>query len=103
MLSSQREGARKEQEMYQREVVLYTRSRSLKGWRAKRFLRHLGCRFEVIDTTGDPKVLVDLSKAISHKVNRPYIFVDHRPVGGMGTVRALVSAGQFDHLLCDNL
>jgi hypothetical protein len=36
--------------MYQREAVLYTRSHSLNGWRAERFLRHIGCRFEVIDT-----------------------------------------------------
>jgi hypothetical protein len=29
----------------------------------------------------------------------PYVFVDHRPVGCMGTVRSLVGSGQFEHLL----
>ena len=89
--------------MYQREAVIYTRSHSLNGWRAERFLRHIGCRFEVIDTRRAPKLLVELSKAAQHEVSPPYVFVDHRPVGGMGTVRALVGAGQFDHLLRDDL
>jgi hypothetical protein len=39
--------------MYQREVVLFTRSHSLPSWRAKRFLKHIGYRFDVIDTGRD--------------------------------------------------
>jgi glutaredoxin len=85
--------------MDQRKVVLYARSRSLNGWRAARLLRRIGCYFDVIDTRGAPKVLVELSKVAYHKVSAPYVFVDHRPVGGMGTVRALVGSGSFDHLL----
>ncbi len=37
--------------MDQREVVLYTRGRSLRCWRAKRLLRRGGYEFEVLDTT----------------------------------------------------
>ena len=85
--------------MDQRKVVLYARSRSLNGWRAARLLRRIGCYFDVIDTRGAPKVLVELSKVAHHKVSAPYVFVDHRPVGGMGAVRALVGSGSFDHLL----
>ena len=85
--------------MDQRKVVLYARSRSLNGWRAARLLRRIGCYFDVIDTRGAPKVLVELSKVAHHKVSAPYVFVDQRPVGGMGTVRALVGSGSFDHLL----
>ena len=85
--------------MDQRNVVLYARSHSLNGWRAARLLRRIGCYFEVIDTRRSPKVLVELSKAARHKVSPPYVYVDHRPVGGMGTVRALVGSGSFDHLL----
>jgi hypothetical protein len=33
----------------------------------------------------------------------PYIFVDRRPVGGMGTVSELVGPGQFEQLLQENL
>jgi glutaredoxin len=89
--------------MDQRKVVLYARSHSLNGWRAARLLRRIGCYFEVIDTRRSPKVLVELSKAARHKVSPPYVYVDHRPVGGMGTVRALVGSGTFGHLLRDDL
>ena len=89
--------------MDQRNVVLYARSHSLNGWRAARLLRRIGCYFDVIDTRGAPKVLVELSKAARHKVSPPYVYVDHRPVGGMGTVRALVGSGTFGHLLRDDL
>ena len=89
--------------MDQRNVVLYARSHSLNGWRAARLLRRIGCYFEVIDTRRSPKVLRELSKAARHKVSPPYVYVDHRPVGGMGTVRALVGSGTFGHLLRDDL
>ena len=89
--------------MYQRNVVLYTRSHSINGWRAARFLRRIGCSFEIIDTRLAPERLVELSKAAKHKVRVPYVFVDHRPVGGMGMVRKLVGSGTFDRLLHYNL
>ncbi len=89
--------------MYQRKMVLYTRNRSLRCWRAKRLLGRAGYRFEVIDATADPGVLAGLSEAAHHVVTPPYVFVDRRPVGGMGTVRALVGSGQLEHLLRDDL
>jgi glutaredoxin len=89
--------------MDQRNVVLYARSHSLNGWRAARLLRRIGCYFEVIDTRRSSTELVEFSKSARHKVSPPYVFVDHRPVGGMGTVRALVGSGTFGHLLRDDL
>jgi glutaredoxin len=92
------------EDMDQRKVVLYARSRSLNGWRAARLLRRIGCYFDVIDPRSSaPKVLAELSNTAKQKVSAPYVFVDHRPVGGMGTVRALVGSGSFDHLLRDDL
>ncbi|HZC00435.1 MAG TPA: hypothetical protein VE844_03445, partial [Gammaproteobacteria bacterium] len=84
----------------QREIVLYTRDRSLRCWRARRFLGHTGYRFEVVDsTTEDPGVFAELSEGFNCEMVAPYVFVDHRPVGGLGTVRALVGSGQFEHLV----
>jgi hypothetical protein len=58
------------EEMDQRKVVLYARSRSLNGLRAARLLRRLGCYFDVIDTrTSAPKVLAELSNAAKPKVS----------------------------------
>ncbi len=89
--------------MYQREMVLYTRNRSLRSWRAKRLLGRAGYRFEVVDAIADPGALAELSEAAHREVALPYVFVDCRPVGGMGTVRALVGSGQFDRLLRERL
>jgi glutaredoxin len=90
--------------MYQRRMVLYTRNRSLGCWRARRLLGRAGYRFEVVDTTEDPGALVGLPGAARREeVAPPYVFVDGRAVGGMGTVRALVSSGQFEHLLREEL
>ncbi|CAA9439168.1 MAG: hypothetical protein AVDCRST_MAG03-3845 [uncultured Rubrobacteraceae bacterium] len=89
--------------MYQREMVLYTRNRSLRCWRAKRLLGRAGYRFEIVDATADPGVLDELSEAAHREVAPPYVFVDRRPVGGLGTVRELVGSGRFEHLLRDNL
>jgi glutaredoxin-related protein len=83
----------------QREIVLYTLDRSLRCWRAKCFLGRTGHRFEVVDATKDPGVLAELSEASHCEVVPPYVFVDHRPVGGMGTVRALVGSGHLEHLV----
>jgi glutaredoxin-related protein len=33
----------------------------------------------------------------------PYVYVDGRPAGGMGTVRALAVTGQLERLLRDDL
>ena len=90
--------------MYQREMVLYTRGPSLSCWRARRFLCRAGYRFEVIDVAGDPGMLAELSEVARRKVApSPYVFVDRRPVGDMGTVRALAGSGRLEHLLRDDL
>jgi glutaredoxin len=89
--------------VYQREMVLYTRNRSLRCWRARRLLGRAGYRFKVVDATGDPGMLTEISKVVQHEVALPYVFVDHRPVGDLDTVRALVGSGQFEHLLRDDL
>jgi hypothetical protein len=89
--------------MDQREVVLYTRSHSLNSWRAARFLRHIGYTFEVIDTSEDPELLLELSKGVQRNVAPPYLFVDHRPVGDLGTVRTLAHSGQLAHLVREAL
>jgi hypothetical protein len=84
----------------QREIVLYTRERSLRCWRARRFLRRTGYRFEVVDSTkGSGGMLAELSEGFNCEMVAPYVFVDHRPVGGLGTVRALVGSGQFERLV----
>ena len=91
--------------MYQREMVLYTRGPSLSCWRAGRFLGRAGYRFEVVvDIAGDPGMLAELSEAARRKVPpSPYVFVDGRPVGDMGTVRALAGSGRLERLLRDRL
>jgi hypothetical protein len=92
--------------VYQREMVLYTsRGRPLRCWLAKRFLCRAGYRFEVVvDATDEgPGALAGLAGAARRGSGPPYVFVDRRPVGGMGTVRALVGSGQFEHLLRGNL
>ena len=49
-------------------------------------------------------MLAELSEAARLKVPpSPYVFVDGRPVGDMGTVRALAVTGKFEHLLRDDL
>lgn len=73
-------------------------------WRARRFLGRAGYGFEVVDVAGDPGMLAEQSEASRRKVApSPYVFVDGRPVGDMGTVRALAVSGQFEHLLRDDL
>jgi glutaredoxin len=90
--------------VYQREMVLYTRGPSFSCWHAKRFLGRAGYGFEVVDVSGDPGMLAQLSEAARRKVPpSPYVYVDCRPVGDMGTARALAVSGQLEHLLRDDL
>ena len=90
--------------MYQREIVLYARGPSLSCWRARRFLERAGYGFEVVDVGGDPAMLAELSEIARRKVPpSPYVYVDRRPVGDMGTVRALAGSGQLERLLRDAL
>ena len=96
-------GHQKGDNMYQREMVLYTRGSSLRCWRARRFLGRAGYSFEVVDVAEDPGLLAKLSGVAHREVSPPYVFVENRPLGGMGTVRALVGSGQLERLLRDRL
>ena len=91
--------------MYQREMVLYTRSRSLRCWRAKRLLARRGYHFKAVETTDDE--LLDLLKQLrpksSYRQTVPYLFIDHRPVGGLREIRALDGSGILQHLVRDAL
>ena len=100
--------------MQQREMVLYTRGHSLRCWRAGRFLSRAGYGFEVVDVAGDLEMLERLSGAAHRevapphasgrrKMAPPYVFVDRRPVGDMGTVKALAHSGRLELLLRDRL
>ena len=91
--------------MYQRELVLYTsRGRPMRCWLARRLLCRAGYRFEeVVDTTEGPGTLAGLPGTARTRAGPPYVFVDRRPVGGMGTVRALAGSGGLEHLLRDDL
>jgi glutaredoxin-related protein len=89
--------------MDQREVVLYTGGRSLRGWRAKRLLRRGGYQFEVLDTTNHPEVRAELLDATHREVALPYVLIDHRPVGGFGVIKALSRSGDLAHLLRDEI
>jgi hypothetical protein len=85
--------------VHQREIVLYSGGRSFHAWRAKRFLKRQGYSFEVVNAGGDPELLTGLSAAIRRKVMPPFIFVDDRPLGDLGTVRNLSYSGELEHLL----
>jgi Glutaredoxin len=62
-------------DVYQREMVLYTRGPSLSCWRARRFLKSAGYLFEVVDVAGDPGMLAELSEVSRRKVApSPYVF-----------------------------
>ena len=79
--------------MYQRRVVLYARSRSLRCWRAKRILAHGGYHFEVVEAAEDSPS--GLRKRLRHgrtyRQALPYLLVDDRPVGGLAEIRAWVA------------
>ncbi|MDQ5828637.1 MAG: hypothetical protein M3324_01920 [Actinomycetota bacterium] len=85
--------------MYKREIVLYSRRRSLRCWRAQRLLRHSGYHFVVVDTTTDGKELAELSELVHHKVVAPYVVVDHRPLGDYGVIKALLRSGGLERVV----
>ena len=85
--------------MDQRDIVIYTRRRSLRCWRTRRLLRRCGYDFVVVDTTGDAEALTELSRIARHEVIVPYVLVDHRPVGDFGAVKALIRSGHLERLV----
>ncbi len=89
--------------MDQRRIVLYTRPHSVRCWRARRLLGRAGYGFEAVDVTDDAGVLAEVSKAVRRKVAPPYVFVDDRPLGDLGTMRTMVGSGTFEHVVRDDL
>jgi glutaredoxin 3 len=85
----------------QREIVLYTANRSLRSWRAKRLLTRRGYHFEVICITNDGlrARLKQLRYSSDYRGTVPYLFVDHRPVGGFGDIKALDGSGTLELLV----
>lgn len=82
----------------QKEVRVYVGHRSWRCWRTRRLLRRRGYHFEVIDTTGDSQLRSWLAHFAGRKT-LPYVFVDRRPVGGFGEIRALERSGTLEHLV----
>jgi glutaredoxin len=81
----------------QRELLVYVCRRSLRCWLTIRLLRRRGYHFKVIDATGD----IELSSWLAHTTGRgsmPYVFIDHRPVGGYGEIRSLEVSGTLERL-----
>jgi glutaredoxin 3 len=84
--------------MNQKEIQLYVSHRSWRCWRTRRLLARRGYHFDVIDASGD----YQLSSWLTHSTGRktlPYLFVDDRPVGGLGEIRALESSGVLEQLV----
>jgi glutaredoxin len=96
-------GARKEvskKTVDQKEMVLYTANRSLRSWRAKRLLARRGYHFEVICITNDGlRTRLKRIRSSDYRGTVPYLFVDHRPVGGLGDIRGLDGSGTLELLV----
>jgi glutaredoxin 3 len=84
--------------MDQMEIVLYTKSRCLWCWCAKRLLRRKGYVFQMIDVSGDDELRIWLVETTGSK-NVPQVFVDRRLVGGFDEVRALDRSGDLDRIV----
>jgi glutaredoxin len=87
--------------MYQREMVLYARRGSLRCWRAKRILARRGYHFEILQAAEDSPwgLLKRLRHGSTYRQVVPYLFVDERPVGGLGEIRTLDGSGVLEHLV----
>ena len=82
----------------QKEVVVYARRPSWRCWLTRRLLGRRGYHFEVIDATNNSR----LCSWLAHYTGRetmPYVFVDHRPVGGLSELKTLERSGALEHLV----
>jgi glutaredoxin 3 len=82
----------------QREVLVYICKRSLRCWLTRRLLRRKGYHFEVIDATNDARLCSRLARSTGRET-MPYVFIDHRPVGGFGEIRSLEVSGTLEQLV----
>jgi glutaredoxin len=86
--------------MDQKEISLYVSHPSWRSWRTRRLLRRRGYSFELIDATDDALARDRLAQLAGRKRRSvPYVFVDHRPVGGFGEIKALEHSGVLKHLV----
>jgi glutaredoxin-related protein len=84
--------------MDQKEILLYVSHPSWRSWRTRRLLRRTGYQFEVLDTTADAELRAWLAR-FGGRTTTLYVFVDHRPVGGLGEVMTLAHSGELDRLV----
>jgi glutaredoxin 3 len=82
----------------QKEVLVYVCHRSWRCRLTRRLLERRGYLFEVIYTTGDDQLCSWLEHFTGRKT-KPYVFVDHRPLGGYSEIRTLESSGVLEHLV----
>ena len=82
----------------QKEVVVYARRPSWRCWLTRRLLGRRGYHFEVIDATKDARLCAWLAH-FTGRETIPYVFIDHRPVGGLSEIRALERSGALEHLV----
>jgi glutaredoxin len=82
----------------QREVVVYARRPSWRCWLTSRLLRRRGYHFEVIDATSNPRLCSWLAHCTGREAT-PYVFIDHRPVGGWSEIRTLERSGALEPLV----
>ena len=85
--------------MEESEIQLYVSQPSWRCWRTRRLLKRKGYRFEVLDATDDA-VLRSWLAHFEGRQTMPYVFVAHRPVGGLREIRGLESSGELDRLVC---
>jgi glutaredoxin 3 len=82
----------------QKDVVVYVCRPCWRCWLTRRLLGRRGYRFEVIDASNDSR----LCSWLAHFTGRgkmPYVFIDHRPVGGLSEIRALERSGALEYLV----
>ena len=82
----------------QKEIVVYVCRRSWHCWLTKRLLGGQGYTFEVIDVTNTSRLCSRLAH-LTGRETMPYVFIDHRPVGGLSEIRALERSGTLEHLV----
>ncbi len=85
--------------MEHKEIVIYTKNWNPRCWRAKRFFRRKGYAFEVLDVNDDGQLRARFAHFTGRRRVPPYVFVDHRPVGGLATIKALDCSGDLDRLV----
>ena len=85
--------------MEQKEIVIYTKSWNPRCWRAKQFFKRKGYAFEVLNVADDGQMRAWSAHFTGRRAMLPYVFVDHRPVGSLATIKALDCSGDLDRLV----